>query len=324
MPLTADSVRHTYIQSRLLGAKASRALAWSAVICVVLAVVSCGSGKSSSSTAPPASVEAKYVALVVLENANYADVVNSANAPYLNSLMTQGALATNYYANVHPSIGNYFMLTTGAMASTDDSYTGTVPPPEMASVLTAAGKSWKVYAEGIPASGYTGGDTGVYLKHHNPFAYFTDVQGTASANNIVPFAQLASDAVGTLPAFSMIVGNIYDVGHNCQPTVTTCTTAIRVQQADAWLKSTLPQVLSNPGFAASGLLAITFDESETDNTDGGGQVATVLLGTNVKPGYQATGTYQHQSLLRLMLEAEGVSTLPGASATAPGMTEVWK
>jgi acid phosphatase len=261
---------------------------------------------------------------VVLENANYASVVGSPDAPYLNSLIPTGALAINYYANVHPSIGNYFMLTSGNMVSTDDAYTGTVPPPELASTLAGAQKSWKVYAEAIPAAAYTGGDTGAYLKRHNPFAYFSDVEGTAAANNIVPFSLLATDATAPLPNFTMIVGNIYDVGHNCLPSVVTCTTSVRIAQADAWLKATLPQILSNASFQTSGLLAVTFDESENDNTNGGGRVATVLVGTNVKPGYQASGTYQHQSLLRLMLEAQGITALPNASAAAPSMAEVWK
>lgn len=306
-------------------------LLWCAVAGVIVAGVSCGSGGSAATgtptppTPPPASgVEASHVVLVVLENENYADVVGSANAPYLNSLIPQGALAIHYYANTHPSIGNYMMLTTGNIVTNDDEYTGTVAPPEMASALTAAGKSWKVYAEAIPSVGYTGGDTGAYLKRHNPFSYFTDVEGTAAADNIVPFSQFATDVTGTLANFTMIVGNIYDVGHNCEPTVTNCTTAIELQQADAWLKTTLPQVLGTASFQSSGLLAITFDESATDNTNGGGQVATVLLGTNVKPGYQATGTYQHESLLRLMLEAQGVSSLPNMAGEAASMDEVWK
>jgi len=302
-------------------------LLWCAVVLAIFCGASCGSGSSASSTSTPpsgSSVKAGQVVLVVLENENYADVVGSANAPYLNSLIPQGALAIHYYADSHPSIGNYFMMTSGNIVTTDDEYTGTVAPPELASALTGAGKSWKVYAEAIPNAGYTGGDTGAYLKRHNPFSYFTDVEGTAAANNIVPFSQLASDVTGTLPNFTMIVGNIYDVGHNCQPTVTNCTTAVELQQADAWLKAMLPQVLGNAGFQSSGLLAITFDESSTDNTNGGGQVMTLLLGTNVKPGYQATGTYQHESLLRLMLEAQGVSSLPGSAATAASMDEVWK
>jgi len=264
------------------------------------------------------------VVLVVLENANYASVVDSADAPYLNSLIPQGTLIPNYYANVHPSIGNYFFLTTGQLVSADDAYTGTAPPPDMATEEGGSSKSWKIYAEGIPSVGYVGGDTGTYLKRHNPFAYFADVLGTTAVNDIVPFSQLATDVTGALPNFAMIVGNIYDIGHNCAPTVTTCTTAVRVQQADAWLKATLPQILGNASFQSSGLLAITFDESENDLSFGGGHVATVLLGTNVKTGYEATGTYQHPSLLRLMLKAQGITTLPNAAAIGPDMGEVWK
>jgi phosphatidylinositol-3-phosphatase len=299
------------------------------LLCALLAEAACGGGGSQAGTPTPhmPSVPAgsvSHVVLVVLENQNYADVVGSANAPYLNSLMAQGTLATNYYANSHPSMGNYFMMTSGNIVSTDDAYSGTVSPPEIVSALTAAGKNWKVYVEGIPAAGYKGDSTALYLKQHDPLAYFTDVEGTAAANNIAPFPQLATDASGTLATFTMVVPDIYDSAHDCVPAVANCTTAVEVQQADAWLQSTLPQILTNASFAASGLLVVTFDESANDDTNGGGQVATVLLGTNVKAGYQATGMYQHESLLRLMLEAQGVSALPGASATAASMDEVWK
>ncbi len=36
--------------------------------------------------------------------------------------------------------------------------------------LTAAGKTWKSYAESLPSVGYTGGDQGAYLRHHNPMS----------------------------------------------------------------------------------------------------------------------------------------------------------
>src|SRR5690348_13438807 len=55
----------------------------------------------------------KHVVMLVMENFDYENVVGSANAPYLNSLMRQGSLAANYYANYHPSLPNYFVLTTG-------------------------------------------------------------------------------------------------------------------------------------------------------------------------------------------------------------------
>jgi len=45
--------------------------------------------------------------------------------PYLNSLASQYDLATQYFANTHPSIGDYFMLTTGQLVTNDDGFAGT-------------------------------------------------------------------------------------------------------------------------------------------------------------------------------------------------------
>src|SRR5258708_1471474 len=64
-----------------------------------------------------------HVAIVVEENTNYASVVGSTSMPYLNGLINQYGLGTQYYANTHPSIGNYFMLTTGQILTNDDSQT---------------------------------------------------------------------------------------------------------------------------------------------------------------------------------------------------------
>ena len=48
--------------------------------------------------------------------------------------------------------------------------------------------------EDLPNVGYTGGDNGDYMQHHNPFTYFTDVVNSPSElNNLVPFSQFASD-----------------------------------------------------------------------------------------------------------------------------------
>ncbi len=58
----------------------------------------------------------------MLENADYNEVIGAGSMPYLNSLAQKYALATNYYANTHPSIGNYFMLTTGQILTNDDAF----------------------------------------------------------------------------------------------------------------------------------------------------------------------------------------------------------
>src|SRR5215471_10318073 len=61
---------------------------------------------------PPGAQRGKVV-VVVEENHGYASVIGNSAMPYLNSLATQYGLATQYYADTHPSIGNYFMMTAG-------------------------------------------------------------------------------------------------------------------------------------------------------------------------------------------------------------------
>src|SRR3954454_13494815 len=66
------------------------------------------------------------VILVVLENQKYGAIIGNPRAPYLNSLARRYAVAGNFYANTHPSIGDYFMLTTGQIISNDLVFQGIV------------------------------------------------------------------------------------------------------------------------------------------------------------------------------------------------------
>ncbi|HWR35716.1 MAG TPA: hypothetical protein VN622_07600, partial [Clostridia bacterium] len=61
-----------------------------------------------------------HVFVVVEENHSYSSAIGNSSMPYLNSLAAKYGLATQYYANTHPSIGNYFMLTTGQIITNDD------------------------------------------------------------------------------------------------------------------------------------------------------------------------------------------------------------
>jgi len=95
------------------------------------------------------------VFLVTEENHDYASVIGSSAIAYLNTLVQQYGLATQYYANTHPSIGNYFMLGTGQIITNNDSYSTIVTVDNVVRRLRAAGKTWKSYAEDIPSVGYT-------------------------------------------------------------------------------------------------------------------------------------------------------------------------
>lgn len=289
----------------------------------------------------------------MLENTDYADVLStmnssaSPNAPYLESLLSRGALVTNYFADTHPSIDNYFIMTDGkAEANNDDQYNGVVTDDNIVRELSSAGKSWKVYAEGIPSAGYLGLDvdsgTGSYARHHNPFAFFSDVAtNPQQAANVVPFSQFATD-VGSgvscttqssqscLPNYAFIIPNTVDDGEFCP--AGNCAAADRVADADAWLKSNIDPLLASAAFQQNGLLIIVYDEADPADTSfgasptgGGGHVFALLLGAGVKQGYtqQSAIVYDHRSLLRLTTDALALTTqLPVSNAAA--MTEFFQ
>jgi len=266
---------------------------------------------------PPApSVRFGHVFIVVEENANFGDVIANPALPYLNGLANQYGLAANYFANAHPSIPNYFELTTGQILTIIDASTPHNFPVDAENVvrdLLAAGKTWKSYAEDLPSVGYTGDDTGRYAVRHNPLAYFTDVQNdTRQVQNLVPFTQFATDLkAANLPDFSFIVPNLCNDAHDCSRAI-----------ADAWLKTNIDPLIQSAQFQKDGLLIIVFDEADTlDLTSGGGHVAAVIVSPQAKRGYKSIAFYQHQSVLRLTLEGLGATKLPGDAATAPAMWE---
>jgi hypothetical protein len=277
---------------------------------------------AGTATAVPA---VQHVVIVVLENTDFTDANNPANMPYLNSLLTRGALAANYFADAHPSIPNYFMMTTGAAETFDDSFVGTITDDNVVRELNAAGKSWKTYAESMPAAGFLGQGPAPYARRHVPMTYFSDVQqNSVQAANIVPFTQFSTDiAAGSLPNYSFIIPNLNDDAHDCPGGGSNCAVSVRLAQADQWLRTNVDPLLNSPAFSQSGLLVITFDEaSDLDITNGGGHVMTVLVGSNVKAGYTGTATmYEHRSLLRLSLEALGVTAFPNGSGNAADMLE---
>jgi hypothetical protein len=165
----------------------------------------------------------KHVFVVVDENQSYTDVIgNIQDMPYLNSLADKYGLATNYFANTHPSINNYFYLTAGRKGTgapfygpLADLYLFDVDVPNVASVLSAEGKTWKAYAEDLPHTGFIGGSHGKYAKRHDPFAYYESVRDNKNQrDNIVPFKQLADDARvdQALHPRSMIVAGLIRLG----------------------------------------------------------------------------------------------------------------
>ncbi|MBZ5544919.1 MAG: choice-of-anchor D domain-containing protein [Acidobacteriia bacterium] len=248
---------------------------------------------------------------MVEENHGYTSVVGSSSMPYLNSLISHYGLATNSVADTHPSIGNYFMLTTGHILTNNDSETPSSFPVSVDNIaheLELVGGTWKDYRE----------MTGTYYPRHDPLAYMTNINNA----NLVLFTQFATDlANGNLPDLSWIVPNGCDDAHDCA-----------LSTADSWLQINVDPLIKSALFQQDGLLIITFDESSgsgscTDSdiqagTWCGGQVATVIVSPLlVSAGFKSSNSYHHESVLRLMSEGLGLTTFPGFSSGAGNMSD---
>jgi hypothetical protein len=276
----------------------------------------------------PASAAAQnvqHVVVIALENHGYEEVVGSPTMPYLNGLISNGALATKFYANTHPSIGNYFRLTTGETITNESGFNARVSVDNLVRRFAATGKTWKNYAESIPSAGYLGGDVNPYVKRHNPFAYFSDViDNGAEAAKIVPLSQFSSDlSAGALPNLSFIQVNQFHNGHDCPDGGSACTNDDKLTATDQWLQANVPQILNDPGFQRDGLLVIWYDEgAETDSTNGGGHIAMVMAGPYARRGFQSNSLFRHENLGRTIFDLLGVQPPQSTFAYVTSMIEM--
>src|SRR5882762_8781726 len=131
-----------------------------------------------------------HVFIVVEENQDFSCVIGNSTMPFLNGLAAKYAVAASYYANSHPSISNYFVLTTGQAiykGRFGDVRTEHVDVDNVIRQLKQNGKTWRSYAEGVPGPGYMGGniDSTGYVKRHNPLAYFPKTS-RKTASPIIP------------------------------------------------------------------------------------------------------------------------------------------
>ncbi len=283
--------------------------------------VACGGGRLDPSSGEIPVVS--HVFVLVEENHSFGQVIGNPAMPYTNSLAQQYSLATKYSANRFNSLPNYFMLTVGDLITTDDSFTGTVTQNNIVRALTKAGKSWKIYADSLPNAGYLGPTVFPYGKDHNPFAYFQDVKEDSSqAGNVVPFTQLATDIQNnTLPDYAMIVPDFQNDGHDCPPAMPHCSDTDKLQHIDKWISKNVAPLINSSAFGDS-VLIYTWDESDINDAGNPDKlIATVLVGSKVRRGYQSGTPYQHQSALKLTLQLLGVKDYPGAAADAPDMRE---
>lgn len=301
--------------------------------CVVLA--GCGGpvGPLPVGTARP-TPRFGHVFVIVLENEG-ADAINgSARAPYVNRLARQYGSASQYFAVTHPSLPNYIALTSGGTQGLDgsDCSVGTSchvagTRSNIADEIEASGRTWVAYMESMrePCGLADAGDDrgGAYAVRHDPFVYYDDIRDGANdrcATHVLPYdaAEFQTRLIsGNVPDFVWITPNLCDDGHDA------CG-GDAVANTDRWLLRNVPPILASPAFQRNGVLFLTWDEGTSNDgccglASGGGRVATLVISSIGRTGYQSSVPYDHYSLLRTIEDGWGLDELGASSPTAqPG------
>lgn len=270
---------------------------------------------------PPAAFEkpqgAKIV-LIVLENK---DDKPAKDRAFLGKLASEGRYLSNYYAVAHPSQPNYHAIASGSIEGVDRG--------DMNVTLSRChiGKnlaSWAVYAEGYPGDKntcYLGDDKNGYVRKHNPFASYDDINCESETcrekctSHIKSFAEFASAATShSLPDFSLVVPNLDSDGHdyNGKHAKGEVDSGKALDFADKWLAEKFEPLLRDEQFKRDVILIVTFDEDDSDYNlfgvypSNGNKVYASIWGGHVRPGPDVATYYNHYDLHRTIEAILGV------------------
>jgi hypothetical protein len=251
-----------------------------------------------------------HVVVIVFENKESSSILGNRAAPTFNAYGRRYAKLTRYYGVTHPSLPNYLALVSGSTQGVTITCTSCIfDARSLADTIEASGRTWKTYAEGLPAPGFLGPFNGRYAKKHNPFAYFRRIaEDPARRARLVPLSQLGPDVrAGRLPSFSLVVPDLCHSMHDCS-----------VGVGDAWLRSQIGKFVNLPNT----VVFVVFDEGST-SIRGGGHTAALAVGRAVRPGSRFARVTGHYGILRTIEQAWGLPLL-GRSAQVAPITGIWR
>ncbi len=244
-----------------------------------------------------------HIVLVMFENKKYSSINGSSNAPYFNSLASQGAKFTQSFAITHPSQPNYVALFSGSpQGITDDACKDLGAKANLASQLAGAGKTFKGYSEAMPSDGYTGCSSGTYRRKHNSWVDFSNVP----ASNNLRYSVFPADFT-QLPTVAFVTPDMCNDMHDCS-----------VGTGDKWLKAHL-DAYAQWAKTHNSLLIVTFDEDSGTSVN---QIFTAFVGANVKVG-SYNESINHYTVLRTIEAAYGLPGLNNAASKSP-ILDTWQ
>ena len=226
-----------------------------------------------------------HIVIVVEENHDYAEIIGSGAAPYINALASSGALLTNYHAVAHPSEPNYFALYAGSTFGVADDNFHSEHGPSLFTILRNSGLEFVGYV-----------DPGATDMNHEPWKYFPE--GISVEKNFI--TGFPHHDFSKLPKVSFVIPNLNNDMHDGP-----------IAKGDRWLEVHLGAYAQWAG-SNNSLLIVTFDENDGRP---GNHTAAVLYGGHIAPATADGHRYSHYNLLSTVLAAANL-TGPRRAATA--------
>ncbi|MEQ1722685.1 MAG: alkaline phosphatase family protein [Pseudobdellovibrio sp.] len=245
---------------------------------------------------------------VIFENENYTAAIKQ---PFFNQLARRGANFTNFSAITHPSQPNYIALTSGSLNNVTNDKLVDINSKNIVDLLEAKKLTWKAYIEDYPGNCFTGNLSGKYVRKHNPFISYLNIQNNASrCANIVNASNFEQDAAnGTLPNYVFYVPNNRNNGHDTNVTF-----------ADKWYSQKFTKYVNDTNFMQNTILISTFDEGQQNAKLN--QIYTSIVGATVKSG-DVSAQVNLYSLLNLLEDNWSLGNLGKADVTAAPIPNIW-
>jgi hypothetical protein len=294
-----------------------------------------------------------YAVLIIMENHSLCSIVGnitigcttSTIAPYETKLAQNYALATNYTALVHPSLGNYLALVGGSTFNVtqtcspksnpcgSDHLCCPTPAANIVDRFDQTGLTWKAYAEDYP-SGCTSASFVL------PFNYFQDIYSNATrcarlvkANTVTAGTTLGNPDIflndlgstATASNFMWLTPSICDQWHELS-----CSGFGGTSYGDIYLSIVVPKILNSAVFTTQrAALFIVYDEGTggckphpcSGSTDD--YIYAVWAGPQVKRGYMCNASYSHYSFLSTLEWNWGLKNLTSNDGSARPMNELF-
>ena len=255
-----------------------------------------------------------HVVWIWMENHSFGQIVDSPSAAFINGLIADCGLATNYHNITHVSLPNYIGAVTGLalpdLLKFDLDCSPSATCSTNASSIFAQVPSWKGYMDSMTTNCQTTGFVG-YAVRHNPPPYLSTLAGCSTDD--IPYTNLQTDLDNdTLPAFAFVTPNtMHDMHDGPDPTA--------IQNGDNWLSTELPKILNSAAYQAGRTAVfITFDEGEgggigedcaANPADESCHVPTIVVSPSTPQGIVSDRLFTHYSLLKTTARLLGVKPL---------------